>query len=244
MTMSINKFTGLALAAALGTGLASASAQASTVLPLGSEHTGVYIENYFLGGNDSLPSDGTGPNLGFGFSSNATVQKAGDSRTTGDGRFENNPSGQNEILAFAADNSSGQLNTGGSYMNFASGFSSVSFNYALSANSSQFNGSANIWSGLNGTGSLLGSIALNATGAGNSCAVGTDAYCNWTGVTASNFAGVAESVTFGATGTSDFAEFDGLQVVAAAPVPLPAAAWLLVSGAAGLAGFARKRRRA
>jgi len=241
MTMSINKITGLAAAMALGAGLLSSSAQSSTVLTLDAEHTGVYILNYYLGGNDSLPSDGTGPNLGFGFSTNATVQKAGDSANTGDGRFENNPSGQSEILAFAADNSSGVLNTGGSYMNFASGFSSVSFNYALSSNSSQFNGTANIWSGLNGTGTLLGSIALNATGAGNSCAVGTDSYCNWTGVTASNFAGVAESVTFGATGTSDFAEFDGLQVT---PVPLPAAAWLLLSGAAGLAGFARKLRRA
>jgi hypothetical protein len=238
--MSINKPTGLAVAAALGASLC-ASAQASTVLTLGAEHTGVYILNYYLGGNDSLPSDGTGPNLGFGFSTNATVQKAGDSANTGDGRFENNPSGQSEILAFAADNSSGQLNSGGSYMNFANGFSSVSFNYALSSNSSQFNGTANIWSGLNGTGTLLGSIALNATGTGNSCTVGSDSYCNWTGVTASNFAGVAESVTFGAAGTSDFAEFDGLKV---SPVPLPAASWLLLSGIAGLAGFARKLRRA
>jgi|HubBroStandDraft_1064217.scaffolds.fasta_scaffold01196_2 hypothetical protein len=242
MTMRINKFTGLAVAAALGAGLVSSlPAQASTVLTLGAEHTGVYILNYYLGGNDSLPSDGTGPDLGFGFSTNATVQKAGDSANTGDGRFENNPSGQSEILAFAADNSSGVLNTGGSYVNFGSGFSSVSFNYALSTNSSQFNGTADVWSGLNGTGTLLASIALNATGAGNSCIVGTDAYCNWTGVTASSFKGVAQSVTFGATGTSDFAEFDGLQVT---PVPLPAAAWLLLSGAAGLAGFARRLRRA
>jgi hypothetical protein len=239
--MSVNKFPAPAALLVLGAGLVSASVQASTVLTLGGEHTGVYIENYFLGGNDSLPSDGTGPSIGFGFSSNATVQKAGDSANTGDGRFENNPSGQSEILAFAAYNSSGQLNTGGSYMNFANGFSSVSFNYALSSNSSQFNGSADIWSGLNGTGTLLGSIALSATSAGNSCAVGTDSYCNWTGVSAAHFGGIAESVTFGATGTSDFAEFDGLQVT---PVPLPAAAWLLISAVAGIAGFARKPRRA
>jgi hypothetical protein len=240
MIIGIKKYAALAAAASIGAGLASTPALASTVLTLGAEHTGVYIENYFLGGNDSQPSDGTGPNLGFGFSTNATVQKAGDSESNGDGRFENNPSGQSEILAFAADNPGGVLNTGGSYVNFAAGFSALSFNYALSANSSQFNGTANIWSGLNGTGALLGSIALNATAAGNSCAVGTDAYCNWTGVSASAF-GTAESITFGATSTSDFAEFDGLQLT---PVPLPAAVWLLLSGAAGLAGFGRRSRAA
>jgi hypothetical protein len=239
--MSIKKITGLVAATSLGAGLFSVSAQGATVLTLGNEHTGVYIENYFLGGNDSLPSDGSGPNLGFGFSSNATVQKAGDSATTGDGRFEGNPSGQSEILAFAADNSSGTLNTGGSYVNFAAGFSSLSFNYALSDNSSSYNGTAQVWSGLNGTGTLLATIALSATSAGNSCTSRNDAYCNWSGASAGSFAGVAESVTFGGTGTTDFAEFDGLQVT---PVPLPAAAWLLVSGAAGLIGFARKPRRA
>jgi hypothetical protein len=45
----------------------------------------------------------------------------------------------------------------------------------------------------------------------------------------------------GATSTSDFAEFDGLQLT---PVPVPAAAWLLLSGAAGLAGSGRKSRAA
>ncbi|HTV95843.1 MAG TPA: VPLPA-CTERM sorting domain-containing protein [Steroidobacteraceae bacterium] len=231
--------TALAAAAAIGAGLAATQAHASTVeLTLGAEHTGAYIEDYFLGGADSVPSDGDGPNLGFGFSDNATVQKAGDSASTGDGKFEGNPSGQSEILAFSADNSSGALNTGGSYMNFATGFSTVSFNYALSANSSQFNGTADIWSGLNGTGTLLGTIALSATAAGNSCTVRTDAYCNWSVASASGF-GVAESVTFGATSTSDYAEFDGLQVT---PVPLPAAVWLFLSGALGLGRFARKAR--
>jgi hypothetical protein len=229
---------GSAITVALG--LAATQAQAQTTLTLGAEHTGAYIENYFLGGTDSVTNDGTGPNLGFGFSTNATVQKAGDGASNGDGKFEGNPSGQTEILAFAADNPGNVLNTGGSYMNFAAGFSAVSFNYALSANSSQFNGTANIWSGLNGTGTLLDAISLTATSAGNSCTVHTDAYCNWSLATAANF-GTAQSVTFGATSTSDYAEFDGLQVTA---VPLPAGAWLFLSGAIGLVGFARKARRA
>ena len=242
--MRMTKSISFATAAAFGTALIAAQAHASTVLTLGSEHTGVYIENYFLGGSDSLPSDGTGPNLGFGFSNNATVQKAGDSGSTGDGKFENNPSAQSEILYFAADNSGGTLNTGSSYVNFAAGFSALSFNYSLSANSSQFNGTADVWSGANGSGTLLGTITLAATGAGNSCAVRTDAYCNWSSGTWTSARTAAESVTFAANTATYYAddmEVDGLAVT---PVPLPAAAWLLLSGAAGLAGFARKARRA
>jgi hypothetical protein len=238
-TIATTTVTGRLAAIAAGTMLAAAGAHAGTVsLTLGSEHTGAYIENYFNGGADSVPSDGNGPSDGITFSSNATVQKAGDSGSTGDGKFENNPSGQSEILYFAADTVGGILNTGGSYLNFAAGFSGLSFNYALSANSSQFNGTADIWSGLSGTGTLLGTIALNATGAGNTCAVHTDAYCNWTAASASNF-GTAESITFGAPSTSDYAEFDG---VALSAVPLPASVWMFLSGALGL-GFARFGRK-
>src|ERR1700687_5808048 len=83
-------------------GLGAAYAQAATVtLPLRSEHTGAFIGNYFNGGTDSVPSDGTGPNLGITFSSNANVQKAGSNAATGAGKFENNPSGQSGILYFS-----------------------------------------------------------------------------------------------------------------------------------------------
>jgi hypothetical protein len=218
----------------------AAAVQAATVtLPLGPEHNGAYILNYFLGGADSLPSDGNGPNVGFGFSNNAVVEIAG--VASGDGKYQNNPSTQTEILAFAADNYGATLNTGPSYLNFAQGFNGISFNYALSDNSSSFNGTATIWSGLNGTGQALGTISLSATGAGNSCTTTQYAYCNWSSVTSPGFTGTAESITFGSSSTTDFAEFSGVQVSA---VPLPPSAWLFLSSAVGFAGFARRARRA
>src|SRR5580693_4616117 len=113
MTINIQK-TCLALGLVLGFGITQA--QATTIgLPLGNLHSGSNIDNYFVGGNDSTPSDGVGPNAGFTFSSNATAQKAG-TTSTSDGRFENEPSSQGEVLFFSSSS------TVPAVMNSASGF--------------------------------------------------------------------------------------------------------------------------
>jgi hypothetical protein len=168
------------------------------------------------------------------------VQKAGSNAATGDGRFENNPSGQSEILYFAADNSSGTLNTGGSYLNYAAGFTGLSFNYSLAGNSSTYNATVNLWSGLNGTGTLLDSLSLTANPTTVACTSSKDSYCTWSlaSTGAANF-GTAESVTFGASSTTDFTELDGVQLT---PVPLPGALLLLGSACGGLFGCGRGRR--
>jgi hypothetical protein len=224
---------------ALGLGLGAVHAHAGTVtLPLGAEHTGAFIQNYFNGGTDSVPTDGTGPNLGIAFSPNANVQKAGSNAATGAGKFENNPSGQSEILYFAFANPATP-----NAMNYAAGFTGLNFNYSLSTNSSQFNGGVvNIWSGLNGTGTLLDSLTLNAAPTTVACSTRLDAYCTWSALSTGTLAGVAQSATFATNSTAQFTEFDGIRLTT--PVPLPAAAWLMISGIAGSFGFVRRRRQA
>ena len=235
-----NEIRKVTLAAGAILALAVSQAHASEItLPLGGLHTGADILNYFNGGSDSVANDGTGPNLGITFSSNASVQKGGTNAATGAGKFENNPSGQSEILyySFATPATANA-------MNFAGGFTGVSFNYSLAGNSAAYDSTVDIWSGLNGTGTLLDTLSLTAAANTIGCTGHGDSYCTWSLATSAgtNF-GTAESVTFGANSTAAFTEFDGV-TLNTSPVPLPAAGWLLMSGLAGLGGLARRRRAA
>jgi hypothetical protein len=114
-------------------------------------------------------------------------------------------------------------------MNVASGFTGqLSFYYSTTADTS-----VNVYSGLNGTGDLLGTINLlaNATAA-NGCT--EIAYCFWS-VATFDFAGLAKSIQFGST--AGLAAFDDVTVNA---VPLPAAGWLLLSALGGFGALRRK----
>jgi hypothetical protein len=160
------------------------------------------ILNFYNGGVGSLGS-GPGPNQGVSFASNAIVFNRNDS-PGGTGNFRNNPSGVG-VMSF--------LTGGGAFMNVPAGFTTgFSFFYA----SSQA-GSIRVFSGLNGTGTLLATIPLAANNSGGLCAPGPLPvfFCNWspTGVP---FAGTAMSVDFG--GTANQIGFDNITLSAAVPV--------------------------
>lgn len=112
-------------------------------------------------------------------------------------------------------------------MNVAGGFGAFSFWYS---SSERIEGGVEVWSGLDGTGDLLGSfdLAANAT---NGC---TDSpFCNFESLGMATFGAMARSVTFGkSVGAVAFDNF---------AIPEPTSALL---AALALGGLLASRRRA
>jgi hypothetical protein len=113
-------------------------------------------------------------------------------------------------------------------MNVAAGFSGGFSTYYTSTDNA---GSISIWSGLNGTGSVLATLNLIGLGTDNTP---NALYDRWALVGAA-FAGEAKSVTF--TGAADFIGFDNVTFGSA--IPAPGAIALLAA-----AGCSTRRRRA
>jgi hypothetical protein len=107
-------------------------------------------------------------------------------------------------------------------------FSSVSFYYSSVAAST-----VSLFSGLDGTGDLLGTLSLSANAQQNGCS--DTPYCYWS-LASLAFTGVAHSIQFG-----DAAGNAGFDDVKFTPVPVPAAGWLLVSGAGLVAAWRRRK---
>jgi hypothetical protein len=239
-------------AAAVALGLSAAAARATSIEidQTGQLHSGSYLDNFYVGGyagntytsgplNGNLQY-GPGPNTGFTFTSNANVESSG----TNQGKFENLPTGDldgnTQVLYFSALGGSTTTDTI-NFMYGPGGFNGITFNYSLDNNSSAYDDTATIWSGLNGTGTSLGTINLLASGNPVSCSTRLDAYCTWSAATSTNLSAAARSITFGAAnGAASNIEFDAVTV---SPVPLPGAALLLVSGLGGLGGLGGLVRR-
>jgi hypothetical protein len=152
------------------------------------------IENFYNGGTGSDGDSGT--NYGISFASNALAiisHAAG-----GTGNFSGAPGG--DTIAFFAN---GTADT----MDVAAGFN-TGFSFDYSATEA---GSVTVWSGLDGTGTELASIALNPNTPGTNpgCSSSGTTYCTWTPIGVS-FAGTAESVLF--SGAADFIGFSDITI--------------------------------
>lgn len=223
--------------AALALGLAFAGTAGATVVQMhfdsianadGYSNGGQYVDNYYDGGctsaytGNARPADCTGPNYGVTWDG----ALAGD---TGSGEFWNTTAGEpssNNVIGF--------LDSTHATMNVAAGFQGgFSFFYAAPT----VGGTVTVYSGLNGTGSILQTLTLAVNGAG--CISGFAASC-WTAIGV-NFTGTAMSVSF--AGAANGIVFDNVTVGSTNPVPEPAALGMFGLGLLLLGGFVGLRKR-
>jgi hypothetical protein len=127
----------------------------------------------------------------------------------------------------------------GDIMDVPAGFN-TGFSFYYSA--PFYTGSVSVYSGLDGTGTLLASLSLPTTPDGGSL-YGTN-YSIWEPIGVS-FSGTAESVDF--SGTANYIAFDDITLGSQTPstgVPEPCTMLLLGSGLAGLAACRKRFKKA
>ena len=192
----------------------------------------VFIENFYNGGTSSIGT--SGPNYGISFPDNALLiclNTIGTSCSNTSRGGQGDPNSQLGALFFLTGSST--------YLNDPAGFTTgFSFNYTAV----NVGGSIQVYSGLNGTGTLLASLTLPTTTSGPCESYGAG-FCPFfpIGVT---FAGTAESINFG--GTANQIVFDDVTFGSPTPgpgpsVPEPSSLAIFGSGMVGLAGLLRRR---
>lgn len=215
--MKIANKTLMAFAIALSSISAMAS-PGSTYQPITIDFEGVNsfdsIGDYYNGGTDNVGNSGTNHGVSF---TPAVMGLANDSVGT---YFLNAPSPMN--VMFATDDTA--------FMNVALGFvNAASFYYSSTTSAPN---AIQIFSDLNGTGSVLGSFSLNQNTAQN-CPGAT--YCNFEKTTVM-FSGLAKSISFG--GNNGNVAFDDVTIT---PVPEASTYAMLALGLGAMGLFARRR---
>lgn len=174
------------------------------------------IADFYNGGTDGVGN--TGSNLGVSFT-DAAVGVSNDANFS---YYSNAPTLGTVMTAYDAS----------AMMNVVQGFfGALTFWYSSSAATTN---AVNIYSGLNGTGTLLASANL----AGNAMLGCSDtSFCRFD-LTSVAFSGVAQSVNFG--GNAQFVAFDNIGIT---PVPELETYALLAAGLAAM-GFIKRRQQA
>jgi hypothetical protein len=225
----LRKQVGLALVMVAGM-LACGVASAAVVMTFDQQNgNGEYVDNYYNGGCGGSYGGGSvtcgGPNYGVVW--NGALEGYAPNGLWNNTSNSSSPPG---VIGF--------LDSDNAYMNVAAGFDTgFSFYYAAA----NVGGTIEVWSGLNGTGTMLASLSLPVTGA--DCD-GITSFSCWDpiGVT---FAGTAMSVNF--AGTANQIVFDNVTIGSGTPingVPEPTALGMFGLGTLLLGLFAGMRRRA
>jgi PEP-CTERM motif len=187
-----------------------------------------FINGFYNGGTSS---DGTsGPNYGISFPANAQAiclnTLSGFCSNTSRGGL-GDPNSQLGALFF--------LSGSNTYVDVPAGFTTGFSFYYTAIN---VGGTVNVWSGLDGTGTLLASLVLPVTPSGP-CPGYSAGFCPFypVGVT---FSGTAQSIDFG--GVANQIVFDDVTFGSSTPgVPEPGTLVMFGSGILGLAGLVRRK---
>lgn len=223
----------LKLASALAAGLLSMASASAATVNLDFSGTGQLapIGNYYIGGTDGAGNVGVDHNTVFTQSVLALTNGDGLGSGTGGTYFTGAPT-TNVAFVNASDLELVANGGTGSFMNVSNGFdTSLTLTYSSISAPTVLN----IFSGLNGTGTLL--ATLNLANNSDGCGTGSP-FCVWTTATQS-FSGIAESVQLDSN-AGNFA-FTNVQFNA---VPLPASGLLMAFAVAGLSLVGVRRRAA